>query len=176
MLKQHQVAADTLIGSAAYVLASYATTTRHEALPGEVADRGKLIVFDQLACGYVGAELPAGRINGRYVADMGGRRSRWRSARPTEVQCPWLPSPTAPPATQTSSTACMRRRPTSFELVSSTISFDSTIEVGHMMMLEKNSATGSDRGWKVRCYLGIPRSSGLMGSDPLQRGIQYIAE
>ncbi|MFD9663286.1 MmgE/PrpD family protein [Rhodococcus sp. NPDC059968] len=73
MLKQHEVAADTLIGSAAYTLASYATATKYETLPGEVADRAKLIVFDQLACGFVGAELPAGRIIGRYVDDLGGR-------------------------------------------------------------------------------------------------------
>ncbi|MBV6760344.1 MmgE/PrpD family protein [Rhodococcus opacus] len=73
MLKQHEVAADTLVGSAAYALASYATATQYETLPGEVADRAKLIVFDQLACGFVGAELPAGRIIGRYVADMGGK-------------------------------------------------------------------------------------------------------
>ena len=74
MLKEHQVAADTLIDSAAYELAQYATASRFETLPDEVTDRAKLIVFDQLACGFVGAELPASRIITRYVHDYGGKR------------------------------------------------------------------------------------------------------
>ena len=74
MLKEHQVAADTLIDSAAYELAQYATASRFETLPDVVTDRAKLIVFDQLACGFVSAELPASRIITRYVHDYGGKR------------------------------------------------------------------------------------------------------
>jgi 2-methylcitrate dehydratase PrpD len=73
MLKEHETAADTLLDSSAYVLAKYTTSARYETLPGEVADRAKLIVFDQLACAFVGAELPAGRIIASYVGDYGGR-------------------------------------------------------------------------------------------------------
>jgi 2-methylcitrate dehydratase PrpD len=74
MLKEHKTAADTLLDSSAYALAQYATTARYESLPEEVAERAKLVVFDQLACGFVGAELPAGRIIARYVHDYGGKR------------------------------------------------------------------------------------------------------
>jgi 2-methylcitrate dehydratase PrpD len=74
MLKEHKVAAETLSDSAAYALAQYATASSYETLPETVQERAKLIVFDQLACGFVGAELPAGRIIARYVHDYSGKR------------------------------------------------------------------------------------------------------
>ncbi|MFD4351254.1 MmgE/PrpD family protein [Nocardia sp. NPDC058518] len=86
MLKQHEVAAESLTESSAYAVATYATATRYEALPAEVADRAKLIIFDQLACGFVGAELPAGRIIGRYAAEFGGAGQS--SVLGSQVRCP----------------------------------------------------------------------------------------
>jgi 2-methylcitrate dehydratase PrpD len=73
MLKEHKVAADTLMDSSGYELAQYATAARYENLPEAVSERAKLIVFDQLACGFVGAELPAGKVITRYVHDYAGK-------------------------------------------------------------------------------------------------------
>ena len=48
-------------------LARYAVETTYRSLPDQVAERAKMIIFDQLACGFVGGDLPAGRIIARYA-------------------------------------------------------------------------------------------------------------
>ena len=48
-------------------LARYAVETNYRALPDHVTGRAKMIIFDQLACGFVGGDLPAGRIIARYA-------------------------------------------------------------------------------------------------------------
>jgi 2-methylcitrate dehydratase PrpD len=54
-------------GSLAGELAGYSVGTTYGALPGEVAERAKMLVHDQLACGFVGGDLPAGQVIARYV-------------------------------------------------------------------------------------------------------------
>ena len=56
------------MGSKAQELAHYSVSTSYEALPEVVAERAKMLVYDQLACGFVGGELPAGQVIARYVA------------------------------------------------------------------------------------------------------------
>jgi 2-methylcitrate dehydratase PrpD len=58
---------DASPGPMAQELARYAAETTYRALPTHVAERAKMIIFDQLACGFVGGDLPAGQIMARYV-------------------------------------------------------------------------------------------------------------
>jgi 2-methylcitrate dehydratase PrpD len=53
-------------------LARYAAASRYEDLPAEVADRTKLVIFDELGCELIGRELPAGEVIARYVKTYGG--------------------------------------------------------------------------------------------------------
>jgi 2-methylcitrate dehydratase PrpD len=48
-------------------LADYSVGTTYGALPEVVAERAKMLVYDQLACGFVGGDLPAGKLIARYV-------------------------------------------------------------------------------------------------------------
>lgn len=54
------------------VLADHVAGTTFEALPGDVVERAKLIIFDELACAVLGRELIAGSLIARFVAQMGG--------------------------------------------------------------------------------------------------------
>jgi 2-methylcitrate dehydratase PrpD len=54
-------------GPMARELARYSVGTTYGALPEVVAERAKMLVYDQLACGFVGGDLPAGRVIARYV-------------------------------------------------------------------------------------------------------------
>lgn len=58
--------------SAAQELAQYALNTDYGALPSDVAERAKMLVYDQLACGFVGGDLPAGQVIARYVDSYRG--------------------------------------------------------------------------------------------------------
>lgn len=54
------------------VIADYAVSTKIDDLPAEVIERAKMLVFDQLACAFVGSELSAGQVITKYVRAMGG--------------------------------------------------------------------------------------------------------
>jgi len=54
-------------GPAAAQLGRYSVATTYSALPEGVAERAKMLIYDQLACGFVGGDLPAGKIIARYV-------------------------------------------------------------------------------------------------------------
>jgi 2-methylcitrate dehydratase PrpD len=54
-------------GPVARELARYAAETTYASLPPHVAERAKIIIYDQLACSFVGSELPARQIMARYV-------------------------------------------------------------------------------------------------------------
>jgi 2-methylcitrate dehydratase PrpD len=60
------------MGPMARELVRYAVGTTYDALPDAVAERAKMLVYDQLACGFVGSDLPAGRVIARYVDTFGG--------------------------------------------------------------------------------------------------------
>jgi 2-methylcitrate dehydratase PrpD len=51
--------------------ARYAAESAFPALPAAAVEQTKLIVFDELACAYVGRELPPGQLTARYVRGLG---------------------------------------------------------------------------------------------------------
>ena len=51
----------------ARTLAGYAVGTTYDALPQHVAERAKMLIYDQLICGFVGGDLPAGKVMARFV-------------------------------------------------------------------------------------------------------------
>lgn len=53
-------------------MAEFVAASRYEDLPADVADRIKMIVFDELACAVVGRGLIAGDLISQYVGQMGG--------------------------------------------------------------------------------------------------------
>jgi 2-methylcitrate dehydratase PrpD len=53
-------------------LAEYAATSRFSDLPAEVADRAKMVVFDELGCEFIGRSLPAGQLISAHVQRQGG--------------------------------------------------------------------------------------------------------
>ena len=53
------------------VFADYAAGSAFSALPAVAVDQTKLILFDELACAYVGRELPPGRLTAGYVRRLG---------------------------------------------------------------------------------------------------------
>ncbi|WP_435110948.1 MmgE/PrpD family protein [Nocardiopsis synnemataformans] len=65
---------NALRGTLAGTLTNYAAGTTYQGLPDEVAERAKMIIYDQLACGLVGSALPAGKAIARYVEQLGGVR------------------------------------------------------------------------------------------------------
>ncbi|TWH10290.1 Uncharacterized protein involved in propionate catabolism [Rhodococcus rhodochrous J45] len=50
------------------------TRQQHSDLPQLVAERTKMLIFDQLGCAYVGAELPSGRLALQYASTLGESR------------------------------------------------------------------------------------------------------
>jgi 2-methylcitrate dehydratase PrpD len=54
------------------VLADHVAGSSLAGLPGEVVERAKLIIFDELLCAVLGRELIAGSLIARFVAQMGG--------------------------------------------------------------------------------------------------------
>ncbi|MBB2946305.1 2-methylcitrate dehydratase PrpD [Actinoplanes lutulentus] len=52
---------------AAAALSRYAVATMYSALPEGVAERTKMLIYDQLACGFVGGDLPAGKVIARFA-------------------------------------------------------------------------------------------------------------
>ncbi len=44
---------------------------RLEHLPGHVVEHAKMLIFDQLGCAYVGAELPSGRLARQFASTLG---------------------------------------------------------------------------------------------------------
>ncbi len=53
-------------------LADYAAGSSFEQLPDAVAERAKLIIFDELACAVLGRGLIAGELMAKFVGTMGG--------------------------------------------------------------------------------------------------------
>lgn len=53
-------------------VAHYAASTTCAALPAAVAERAKLVVFDEIACSYFGARSLAGDLAARYAAQLAG--------------------------------------------------------------------------------------------------------
>jgi 2-methylcitrate dehydratase PrpD len=58
---------ETSTGPMARTLAGYAVGTTYDALPQHVAERAKMLIYDQLICGFVGGDLPAGKVMARFV-------------------------------------------------------------------------------------------------------------
>ena len=53
-------------------LASYAAATTVGAIPDEVRERGKQIIFDEMACAHFGRRSLGGDLAARYAASLGG--------------------------------------------------------------------------------------------------------
>lgn len=56
-----------------FTLARYAASTTYEALPAQVKERAKQVIFDELACAYFGRRSLAGNLAARYAEEAGGR-------------------------------------------------------------------------------------------------------
>jgi 2-methylcitrate dehydratase PrpD len=54
-------------------IAHYSSGTTIDALPADVRERAKKVIFDELACAYFGRRSPAGALAARYAASFGGR-------------------------------------------------------------------------------------------------------
>ncbi|GCB54391.1 hypothetical protein rerp_07990 [Rhodococcus erythropolis] len=52
----------------------YLVEQRYSDLPSLVVERTKMLIFDQLGCAYVGAELPSGRLALQYAGTLGESR------------------------------------------------------------------------------------------------------
>jgi 2-methylcitrate dehydratase PrpD len=55
------------IGPMARQLSDYAVQSNFRQLPSVVVERAKMVIYDELACAYVGSELPAGKVVTRFV-------------------------------------------------------------------------------------------------------------
>jgi 2-methylcitrate dehydratase PrpD len=53
-------------------LAEYAASTAIHSIPGDVKERAKQVIFDELACACFGRRSPAGDLTARYAAAIGG--------------------------------------------------------------------------------------------------------
>jgi len=53
-------------------VAEYAAATSIRAIPGDVIERAKLVIFDELACACFGRRSLAGDLAARYAAAVGG--------------------------------------------------------------------------------------------------------
>ena len=53
-------------------IAEYAAATRIQAIPADVTERAKQVIFDELACACFGRRSPAGELTARYAAAIGG--------------------------------------------------------------------------------------------------------